>query len=60
MKINVTTRPYADGTIEQETSFDYGEELDLRAHVTKQVMRTQDAQIRQALIDLGWTPPPEK
>ena len=28
--------------------------------ITRKIIRTQDDQIRQALITLGWTPPKEK
>ena len=47
-KIILETQPEPDGTIRQM--------------INRQVvgiMRTQDQQIREALIALGWTPPPE-
>lgn len=47
------------GSIEQITE-PYGPDYDLGGMVRdvyRRVIETQDAQIRQALINLGWTPP---
>ena len=46
------------GFIEQVTE-PYGPDhnSDLRKDVVRRVLDTQDQQIRQALIELGWTPP---
>lgn len=50
-RITVKTTPYPDGRIVQEITNDLAHEL------VRQVIDTQEAHIRQALIQLGWTPP---
>lgn len=47
-KINITTS-YGSDVIEQT--------LDIRGEIYRRVVNTQDAQIREALIKMGWTPP---
>ena len=32
---------------------------DLRQHISTQVFRLQEKQLREALIRMGWTPPPD-
>lgn len=50
----VVTTPFADGRISQEVfSVVDGE----RERIAARLMHTQDQQIREALIALGWTPP---
>lgn len=46
------------GFIEQITT-PYGPDynLDLRKDILRLVIKTQDQQVRKALIGLGWTPP---
>lgn len=51
---DVTTNTYPNGDIEQEVVRKIG---DVHEIILRQIMRTQDAQIRGALIKLGWTPP---
>lgn len=46
----VKTQTSKHGLIESEVT-------DLAGKIRKMVINTQEAQIRQALIDLGWTPP---
>lgn len=50
-RINVDTNVFPGGLIEQT--------LDMMGAVTRKVINTQEAQIREALIMLGWTPPPD-
>ncbi|MER0203259.1 MAG: hypothetical protein DU480_05245 [Nitrosomonas sp.] len=50
----IITTPRADGTIVQET---IDIENDVRRTVAYEIIDTRDAQIRKALIALGWTPP---
>jgi hypothetical protein len=50
----VVTSPQPDGTIVQET---FATHAGIRERIMMRVMRTQDQQIRDALIALGWTPP---
>lgn len=52
--ITVETKYSPDGLIEQST-FQTG----LMSEVMRKVVDTRDEHIRKALIDLGWTPPPE-
>lgn len=33
---------------------------DMRQHVSTQVFKLQEAQLREALIRMGWTPPKEE
>lgn len=50
----VVTKPFADGRISQEVfSVVNGE----RERIAARLMNTQDQQIREALIALGWIPP---
>ena len=53
----VVTTPQADGKIVQEA---YGVFNDIREQMIRRVMDTQEYQIREALIALGWTPPSTK
>lgn len=57
MKVTVTTTPHLDGTIVQQVRFDGMFAMNVREQITQQVIRTQDAQVRAALVALGWTPP---
>lgn len=52
----VITTPLEDGRITQEMI-----EIanDVRTTIDYQLIDTRDAQVRKALIDLGWTPPKE-
>jgi hypothetical protein len=54
MKYTIDTRLSAEGTIVQDLSF---ERDGMVALVSRQIIRTQEEQIRAALIALGWTPP---
>lgn len=55
MTIDVRTSVYPGGWIVTEQVNDSGT---LYEQVMRRVMNTQDQQIRDALIKLGWTPPP--
>lgn len=54
---NITTK------IEQEVIIQETEMIDslsgIVSRLTRSVVDTQDSQMRQALIALGWTPPPD-
>lgn len=52
----VVTTPHPDGTIEQSI---YSNIARRREEILRQVIFTQDQQVRDALIALGWTPPKE-
>lgn len=54
MKFNISTRSIGDGRIEQTITTDA---YDQHRQVYTMVMDTRERQTRQALIDLGWTPP---
>lgn len=54
MKFNISTRSIGDGRIEQTITTDA---YDQHRQVYTMVMDTREQQTRQALIDLGWTPP---
>jgi len=47
---DVKTTPFANGIIEQETT-------DIFNQTIKKVVNTQEEQIKQSLITLGWLPP---
>jgi len=48
---------YSDGKIERRL---YATNLGVRTVVMTTILDTRDEQIKQALIALGWTPPPPK
>jgi hypothetical protein len=56
-RFKVETRPYAEGIIEQEV---VAETDGIRQTIWRGIMNTRDRHIREALIQLGWTPPPER
>lgn len=52
-KYNVVTEPNpVTGEIKQIT--------EIAGRIQEEIIQTKSEQIRNALIDLGWTPPPEK
>lgn len=53
LRYEVGTQVFGD-QIHQEVWSVFG---DVRAQIYKSVMNTADAQVRKALIDMGWTPP---
>lgn len=53
-KLTIETEVYDDGLINQHTFSDID---DIRKHICTEVIRTKDAQVRECLIKLGWTPP---
>jgi len=53
--LKIETKIYDHGIIEQVTKGGIGS---IRDEYVRTVIRTQDQQIRDALISLGWTPPP--
>lgn len=55
MTIDVRTSVYPEGLIVTEVIEDLGV---YRERIMRQVVNTKDQQIREALIKLGWTPPP--
>ncbi len=56
MNITINTE-VVGSTIVQDTFIDHGDGL--KDRLQRQVADTQDAQVRAALVKLGWTPPPE-
>lgn len=58
MQIHVKTSFTPDGIIFTQVIDD--RERDMRLNLATQVINTRDAQVREALIKLGWTPPPTK
>lgn len=53
-KLVVESEVFTDGTIEQTVMA----EVDgIRERIRTDVIRTQDQQVRECLIKLGWTPP---
>lgn len=58
MKMQVDAKVWADGQIDLETYFVDGL-TGRKDDVVREVMKTKDEAVRQALIRLGWTPPPE-
>lgn len=57
LKYEVVTTPFENGDIMQETNLLRD---GLREQLTRTLIRTQDQQIKDALISLGWTPPGDK
>ena len=56
MTYKIDTKVMPSGAIHQEVTHKFE---DMTRTITKQIVDTQDAQIRDALIELGWTPPDE-
>lgn len=52
LMIHVNTSVLDGGVIETT--------IDMIGQITRRVLRTQEAQIREALVSLGWTPPATK
>ena len=55
MRFEVITTPYLDGRVEQEVFLLHMDNA--RDLLVRHVIDTQEAQVRAALIQLGWTPP---
>ncbi len=55
--IHVTTTPMTNGDLIQKVETDFNGQREL---IFQQVIQTQEKQIRDGLIALGWTPPEEK
>lgn len=53
--IDVRTSVYPEGLIITEVIEDLGI---YRDRIMRQVVNTKDQQVREALIKMGWTPPP--
>jgi len=53
----VTTTPHPNGLIVQKVDFDH---FGFVQETQRRMMDTMDAQVREALIALGWTPPTAK
>jgi hypothetical protein len=56
IKYQLTTEVAPDGVITQTLEL---EREGIMEHLSRWVVRAQDEGIRQALIQLGWTPPPD-
>lgn len=57
MTIDVRTNAYPGGMIVSELIHDAGT---IQERVIRSTLNTQEQKIRDALIKLGWTPPPPK
>lgn len=57
MKYEIRTGWDAMGKIYQDVDFITNES---RQAISRGVIDTQEAEVRKALIELGWTPPPER
>jgi len=56
MTHNLVIQTYVDnGVIVQDT---YSDIEGVRQRIMREMADTKDAQIRQVLINMGWTPPP--
>ena len=58
----VATTPFSNGMIVQEVSYLAGivaAQDSIHEVISRKIVHTGEEQIRQALIKLGWTPPPE-
>lgn len=53
-KLIVESEVFTDGTIEQTV---LAEVDGIRERIRTEVIRTQDQQVRECLVKLGWTPP---
>lgn len=56
-KFTIKTTPFEDGRIAQDI---FLEKDDLTQRIAAFLVDTREAQIREALIQLGWTPPPSE
>lgn len=54
----INTQVFADGKITQQSEL-VDDHLPSLRDIARRVIDTQDQQIREALIKLGWTPPGE-
>lgn len=59
MKYELKTNVFKDGRIEQDL-LQLDGPIDLAVRLSQRIVDTQDLAIRNALISLGWTPPPEE
>lgn len=57
MSIKVEAKVYSDGRIDL-TTLNEQDDIPFPQKIYQQVIYTQEHVIKQALIDLGWTPPP--
>lgn len=56
-KYAIKTTPFVDGRIIQDICF---EKDDSVQRITSFLINTREVQVREALIQLGWTPPPSE
>lgn len=59
LQIKVDTHVLRNGFIEQVVTGPGIDKFDVRQVIMRQVIDTLDNQARAALIQLGWTPPPQ-
>lgn len=50
----IVTTPLPDGKILQDT---YSISVGVKEQIMRRIMDTKESQVREALIELGWTPP---
>lgn len=53
-RLTLYTTPFPNGTIEQKLISEFQEHENV---VFREIMDTREAEIRKALVQLGWTPP---
>ena len=58
MKYTINTKILESGIIEQTLTESIESQIDVN-QLTREIMDTKEAQVHEALIKLGWTPPPE-
>jgi len=58
MEIKINTFTKDDLIIQEEYMEDHA--TSYRSEITRRIMNTREDQVREALIELGWTPPEEK
>jgi len=56
-KYEVATKVYKNGIIEQDVNYEFYDE---RREISRRIIDTINSQFKEALIELGWTPPKEE
>ena len=56
-KYGVVTKVYKNGIIEQDVNYEFYDE---RQEISRKIVDTMNSQFKEALIELGWTPPKEE
>ena len=56
-KYTISTNVYKNGIIEQDVNYEFYDE---RQEISRKIVDTMNSQFKEALIELGWTPPKEE